>query len=224
MGRDGNVKEKVRFGARSNEERSDTYAAWLGKDGSFYIGPRESKGAIKVSLHTDGGWFFGFTKEFVAAHGSDIFPFEHSRLDKFFPKPTPSGVTRVVTVKIPAAAVNRIDRAPKESEVIWLPAPRPGHAREIACFLTTQIKEVRAGNIVGRLKNHLGETLWIAHREVLFPNPARLTGTPARPNGTSLTSAETAAALRQMRGLAIAIRVEDGSCILEELPLHLEPR
>lgn len=110
---------EIRFGLRGHGERSDTYKAWLGNDGSFYVGPRESKGAIKISLHTDGAWFFGFTKEFIRQHGANIIPSPHPRLERFFPKPSASGVTRVVTVKIPAAAVNRIDPAPKASEIKW---------------------------------------------------------------------------------------------------------
>lgn len=82
--------------------------------------------------------------------------------------------------------------------------------------------EILADNVVGRLRNQHGRSLWIAHREVPFHRQVRLAGKPAQPDGTPVGSAEARDAARLMRGLAIAIRKDDGSCVLEEVALLLE--
>jgi hypothetical protein len=50
----------------------------------------------------------------------------------------------------------------------------------------------------------------------------RLAGKPAQPDGMPVGSAEAGDAARLMRCLAIAIRKDDGSYVLEEVALLLE--
>jgi hypothetical protein len=93
-----------------------------------YIGARRIMRHFKVSLHRDGTWLFGFTRQHVASPHS-VVPPHQKRQSRFTPTESVPGITRAVSVIVPATedAVPSYGGA-ELGEICWHPTPADGRA------------------------------------------------------------------------------------------------
>jgi hypothetical protein len=204
-----------RFVVGDPDARSSSWRAWVASDGSFYVSPREMKGAVKVSLHPprdgdpDSGWFFGFTREFALAN--QIEPLGHTRLERFHVEPRAPGITRACTIRIHSTVVNWNRPLRRARQHIWIPRPAEGMATEIVfCVITDPMRrDVNATRVVGELTNERGVRLLAFSREARVSERVRLSGDM----GPHATDTDVA----QVRAMVMGTLGEDGSVVLEEV-------
>ena len=195
--------------------RSSSWKAGVARDGSFYILPREMKGAVKVSLHppnekhAEAGWFFGFDGDFVKHH--PIEPSNHGRTEQFWSDDLAPGLTRVCTVQVPDHVVSLRRDLKRAAELVWLPPPNPGMCRTITYLLASShvADQARAhrsyvGHVVGADRD-----LIVLQGQIQTPNDVRLEG--------HLSGDATLERYANVRGVALGRRSDDGSVIVTEI-------
>lgn len=197
--------------------RSTSWTAWAWQE-SFYVAPREMKGAMKVSLHPpsdeypNGLWLFGFTREYLDA-GGEMEPATHPRLERFDSRPLRPGVTRACTVQVPHEVVNWNEPLPRGSKHVWVPPPVAGRARElIFLLLAADLGDPRAAahpRYLGQISNARGDHLVALHREVNLAERPRLS--------TDLGPSASEADYSRVRAVSMGVLREDGSCVMTEV-------
>ncbi len=203
--------------------RSGSYKAWQHR-GSFYIKCRESgPGDMKVSLHPEvflAGWQGPWARENPGA----LLPQGHPSRVSFVPTPARLGLTRVLTIVIPSAAVNWPEPC-KGKDVVWLPRPPHEHAIEVMFALVSAPITLRSDSLIGCLQGDgPGDPdLVVAYRQIPHQAHLSFTGSLATPSGESVTDpTEVSAALPYMRGFGMGQK-GDGSWFLEEVAVTHQP-
>lgn len=202
--------------------RSCSYKAWQ-HNASFYIKCRESgPGDMKVSLHPDVS-LVGWQEKWARANPGALLPADHPSRVSFIATPARPGLTRVLTIVIPDAAVNW--RKPfNGEELVWLPRPGRGRAIEIVFVLVSTPITLPSDSLIGCIEGDGPDSpdLLVAYREVSHDALLAVTGSLATPDGERLTdSREIAASLPDMRGFGMGQK-GDGSWFLEEVAVTHE--
>ena len=150
--------ETYRFAVGSPDgPRSSTWRIWVEKDSSIYIGPRDTGGQFKVSLHPRGYW---------RVEGHRIDPPGPRLFDTFTPAEVQPGLRRGVTIVIPWLAVHQPKHGRIEPGMVhWLPMLADGHVSVVDLAVADPAAgEFAAGPeilAVNPLAN--GSTVWLLH-------------------------------------------------------------
>ena len=198
--------------------RSSSWKAWA-QAGSFYIAPREMKGALKVSLHPpnerfpDGRFVFGFTQEFLNT-GVEMEPPDHPRWEPFDPLPLHGGITRVCTVQVPHEVVNVVDPLRGAHKHVWVPPPASGLARQLVFLLLAEGVDdagsaAARADYLGEVHNSRGDRLIVLHNEQALAQRPRITCDM----GPTAKSADYA----KVRAVAMGLLTADNSCVMTEV-------
>ncbi len=127
------MTDVIRFAVgKPHGARSATWRVWKHRTSDdVYVAARRIAGQFKVSLHKDGTWLWGFSREQVEGPGS-VKPPDAPRQRRFTPTETGPGLIRAVTVFVPSSEVVVPSYGGSEyGPIYWFPTPVDGR---MACF------------------------------------------------------------------------------------------
>lgn len=192
--------------------RASTWRCWTPGNGKsdVYLAPRSIAGAFHLSLHESGAWHVGYTTQFKRKMIVEGRWQAKSRLIAEFPRPKEIGEGTVLAFRIlvPASAVSiETSQELLPNDVVWLPAPPPNHAAEIAVVLTAPAVKTEgwpgsrsmSTSLIGQLLLDSGTRLWLVHRNAAIP----VLGTMQGSFGTYVPEPEASQRLEKARALVL---------------------
>lgn len=218
--------DAIRFGVGTRDgARSATWRVWKHRTtDDVYVGARRILGQFKASLHRDGTWLFGFSREHAESPSSVKPPNEH-RQRRFTPTESGPGIVRAVTVFILASEVAVPSYGGSEDgPIYWYPTPADGRMAAFTLSFsspTTQVTDwpgarAMGTRLVGSFGLSTGWTGWVTVHEQDVPEESAVRWAE-RKSAIRLQKKDPSADPFDIRALGFDILRDDGSLYFVEL-------